>query len=113
MRTPSGQQCAPSEETVSPNGPEAAAAKQCEEPWAEIERDIRAALACNSAPSLARLEVRAGPAGVLISGVVVMPYEAAMAELVGKRHSRGMPLFSRVQVSSQPTAPLSRVEAQP
>ena len=95
--------------TIMSNEPQAAA-DHYEEHWTEIERDIRAALTCNSAPSLVRLEVCVGSAGVVISGVVVMRYEAAIAELVAKRHARGMPVFSRLCVAIPPKAPLSGAE---
>jgi hypothetical protein len=54
-------------------------AKQGDELWAEIEREIRTALDCGSAPSLKWLEVHVGPAGIVLSGAVVMPYEGALA----------------------------------
>ena len=64
----------------------------------EIGREIRAALECGSAPSMKWLEVHVGLAGIVLSGVVAMPYEGALAELVAKRHARGMPVYSRIQV---------------
>jgi hypothetical protein len=74
------------------------AAKEGEELWAEIEREIRTALERGSAPSLKWLEVQVGPAGIVVSGAVVMPYEGALAELVAKRHAHGMHVYSRIQV---------------
>lgn len=78
-----------------------------EEYWAAIERQIRAALNDSniSRSSLGRIQVQVGGFGIVLDGEMVMGWERDLAKVIAGLHNRGLPVYSRIRLFSQATAP--------